>query len=76
MNQTAHNKTGQNKDRQIDPVLTAAELTEIDHEISHAPYRPAVAIGAIEYYSVSIALMAAATVASRGMKYHNGTGSA
>lgn len=48
MTQTAHDKTGQDKDRQIDPALTAAELTEIDHEISHAPYRPAVAIDALK----------------------------
>jgi len=29
-------------------VLTAAELAEIDHEISHAPYRSAVAIDALK----------------------------
>jgi NADH-quinone oxidoreductase subunit E len=31
-----------------DPILTAAEVAEIDHEISHVPYRSAVAIGALK----------------------------
>lgn len=34
--------------KQINPVLTAAEIEEIDHEISHAPYRSAVAIDALK----------------------------
>ncbi len=32
----------------ISPLLTPAELHEIDHEISHAPYRDAVAIDALK----------------------------
>lgn len=32
----------------ISPLLTEAELKEIDHEISHAPYRDAVAIDALK----------------------------
>jgi len=32
----------------VSTTLTAAELTEIDHEISHAPYRSAVAIDALK----------------------------
>ena len=35
-------------DRNVSSVLTAAELAEIDHEISHAPYRSAVAIDALK----------------------------
>lgn len=31
-----------------DPILTPAEVAEIDHEISHAPYRSAVAIDALK----------------------------
>ena len=31
-----------------DPILTPAEVNEIDHEISHAPYRSAVAIDALK----------------------------
>ena len=31
-----------------DPLLTPAEVAEIDHEISHAPYRSAVAIDALK----------------------------
>lgn len=33
---------------QSNQVLTSAELSEIDHEISHAPYRSAVAIDALK----------------------------
>ena len=36
------------KDKQVSNILTAAELAEIDHEISHAPYRSAVAIDALK----------------------------
>ncbi len=36
------------KTRKANPVLTAPELLEIDHEISHAPYRSAVAIDALK----------------------------
>ncbi len=35
-------------DKQVSNILTAAELAEIDHEISHAPYRSAVAIDALK----------------------------
>jgi len=34
--------------RTVDKVLTSAELDEINHEISHAPYRSAVAIDALK----------------------------
>lgn len=48
MNQNAENQINNDKARHIDPVLSAAEIAEIDHEISHAPYRPAVAIDALK----------------------------
>ena len=35
-------------EKQVSNILTAAELVEIDHEISHAPYRSAVAIDALK----------------------------
>ena len=41
------NSKAQNS-KQADAVLTAAELVEIDKEISHAPYRAAVAIDALK----------------------------
>jgi len=37
-----------NNQRVANPVLTAPELDEIDREISHAPYRSAVAIDALK----------------------------
>lgn len=42
MNQNVENQTPRRTS------LTAAEVTEIDHEISHAPYRSAVAIDALK----------------------------
>jgi NADH-quinone oxidoreductase subunit E len=48
MNYSVENQTDDGRARTIDPVLTAAELVEIDHEISHAPYRSAVAIDALK----------------------------
>lgn len=48
MNYSVENQKEQGHSRQVDPVLTAAELAEIDHEISHAPYRSAVAIDGLK----------------------------
>jgi len=48
MNHSVEKQTDQNKSRVINPVLTAPEIAEIDHEISHAPYRAAVAIDALK----------------------------
>ena len=48
MNHSIENDTAQHKARVISAVLTAPELAEIDHEISHAPYRSAVAIDALK----------------------------
>ncbi|MGK0439589.1 MAG: NADH-quinone oxidoreductase subunit E [Paracoccaceae bacterium] len=47
-NERAENKNTQANARTINPILTAPELAEIDHEISHAPYRSAVAIDALK----------------------------
>lgn len=48
MNYSVENKNEQSNSREVDPVLTPAELAEIDHEISHAPYRSAVAIDGLK----------------------------
>jgi len=48
MSQNAENKATIQNSRVVNPVLTEAEITEIDHEISHAPYRSAVAIDALK----------------------------
>jgi len=48
MSQNVENKATIQNSRVVSPVLTEAEITEIDHEISHAPYRSAVAIDALK----------------------------
>jgi len=48
MSQNVENKATIQNSRVVNPVLTEAEITEIDHEISHAPYRSAVAIDALK----------------------------
>jgi NADH-quinone oxidoreductase subunit E len=48
MNHSTENNITADKARIISPRLTAPELAEIDHEISHAPYRSAVAIDALK----------------------------
>ncbi len=48
MSQSVKNKSNIPESRVVDPVLTEPEITEIDHEISHAPYRSAVAIDALK----------------------------
>jgi NADH-quinone oxidoreductase subunit E len=48
MNQPIEKNSSSSKARSISPILTAAELAEIDHEISHAPTRSAVAIDALK----------------------------
>lgn len=45
---TTENDNSHANGRNTSPVLTAPELAEIDHEISHAPYRSAVAIDALK----------------------------
>jgi len=48
MSQNVESKATIQNSRVVNPVLTEAEITEIDHEISHAPYRSAVAIDALK----------------------------
>jgi NADH-quinone oxidoreductase subunit E len=48
MNYSTKNDNSQANARKISSVLTPPELAEIDHEISHAPYRSAVAIDALK----------------------------
>lgn len=48
MNDNTNNEAKQVNKAKKERLLTAAELTEIDHEISHAPYRTAVAIDALK----------------------------
>jgi len=48
MTQSANNDHIKHGAREVNPVLTTPELVEIDHEISHAPYRSAVAIDALK----------------------------
>ncbi len=48
MNQSTENRSEHESNRTVNPILTEPELAEIDHEISHAPYRSAVAIDALK----------------------------